>query len=82
MKYIEELTPGDCFVFKNDYWVLTIDFKNNDKRLCYNLKSGSPSWLNSDNMIDPIQIYTMDKDNTILPIKETKKENEIAKSTL
>ena len=75
MKYIEELSPGNCFSYNNNYFLLTIDFKTNSKRLCYNLKSGSPVWLDGSIIVESIQIYTMDEKNTIIPIKETKKEN-------
>lgn len=73
MKYIEELSPGECFSFKDSYWIITIDFKNNGKRLCYNLESGNPSWFDADTIVDDIQIYTMDEKNVIIPIKETQK---------
>lgn len=73
MKYIEELYAGQCFDHKDNYWITTIDFKSNGKRLCYNLKSGVPSWFDSDTIVDDIQIYTMDEKNIIIPIKETEK---------
>ena len=73
MKYIEELVPGNCFIYNNNYYVLTIDFRSNNKKLCYNLQNGSPIWLSEDTIIDNIQIYTMDDKNNITPIKETPK---------
>lgn len=73
MKYIEELIPGNCFLFNNTYYLITIDFKSNNKRLCYNLESGSPCWLTGETIVEDIQIYTMDDKNNIMAIKETKK---------
>ena len=61
MKYIEELVPGSCFVLNNKHFLLTIDFKSNNKKLCYSLNDGSPLWLNGDSIVDSIEIYTMDE---------------------
>ena len=76
MKYIEELAPGNCFLLKNKHFLLTIDFKSNNKRLCYNLVDGSPLWLDGETIVEDTQIYTMDEKNTIIPIKETQKMEE------
>lgn len=73
MKYIEELSPGNCFFLNNKHFLLTIDFKSNNKKLCYSLEDGSPLWLDGDSIVDGVQIYTMDEKNTIIPIKETQK---------
>lgn len=76
MKYIEELIPGNCFLLNNKHFLLTIDFKSNNKKLCYSLDDGSPLWLDGNSIVDDIQIYTMDEKNTIIPIRETKKMDE------
>lgn len=73
MKYIEELDPGTCFSYKNNYYILTVDYKSNNNKLCYDLQSGHPRWLSGDTIIDTIQVYTMDEKNTIIPIKITEK---------
>jgi hypothetical protein len=73
LKYIEELAPGDSFVFKNLYYIISSDFKSNGSKLCFNLNNGNPLWMNSDTIVDQAQIYTMDEKNTIIPIKETTK---------
>jgi hypothetical protein len=76
MKYIEEITPGQCFVYEKTYYILTIDFRSNNQKLCYDLTKGSPRWFLPDTIVELlIQIYTMDEKNTIIPIKETTKEN-------
>ena len=77
MKYIEELLVGSCFLYKNNYYILTADFKSNHQKLCYDLNSGFPKWIFGDTIVDHIQIYTMDEKNTIIPIKEIKKEDDV-----
>jgi hypothetical protein len=73
MKYIEELRSGNCFLHKDNYYIITIDFKSDNKRLCYNLKNGQPLWFEADSIVEDIQLYTIDKDNNILPIIKTEK---------
>jgi hypothetical protein len=72
MKYLEELSSGDCFVLKDSFFLITSDFKK-DKKLCYSLLNGSPRWLENNTIIDDIQLYTLDNSNNIIPIKHTKK---------
>lgn len=74
MKYIEELSSGETFQLESEYWIITSDFKSNGKRLCYNLQSGFPSWMEANAIVDICPIYTLDKSNNILPIKEYKNE--------
>lgn len=77
MKYIEELIPGNSFLYKNQYFIVTSDFKSNQQKLCYNIQSGHAMWFDPDSIVDDIQIYTMDDKNTIIPISKTPKlENE------
>jgi|688.fasta_scaffold03665_23 hypothetical protein len=75
MKYVEELLAGNCFIYNNNYYLITVNFKSNNQRLCYNLDSGFPHWISGETIVDDIQIYTMDEKNTIIPIKENKKEH-------
>jgi hypothetical protein len=76
MKYIEELKPGNSFLYKDNYYIITIDFKSDNKRLCYSLKNGQPLWFEPDSIVDDIQLYTIDKENNILPIIKTEKIND------
>jgi hypothetical protein len=69
MKYIEELLPGDCFEFKNNKFLMTHDFKNNGNRLCYSLVDGKNIWLESNTMVEILDIYSLDENNNIYPIK-------------
>lgn len=75
MKYLEEISSGDCFLFENKLFILTIDFKNNGDRLAYRLDNGSPFWLKSNIVVDINPIYYLDKDNNIIPIKKTKQND-------
>ncbi len=72
--FIEELEFGDCFFIDSKYYVLGIDHRKDGKKLCVSLIDGSPRWFKGNNIVEKIQIYTMDKDNIIIPIKETKKD--------
>lgn len=72
MKYIEELEHGDCFSYNNQKFLLTADFKSSGDRLCYNLINGSSSWMKSNSMVDVCPIYTLDDNNNISPVKQTK----------
>ena len=68
MKYLEELNAGECFVYKEQKFLLTSDFKRDGSRLCYSLVSGYPNWLSSQDIVEPLSIYFLDKDNNIIPI--------------
>ena len=68
MKYLEELSCGETFVSDNQYWFLTCDFNKNSQRLCYNMNTGYPKWINGDHMVELSPVYALDKDNNIIPI--------------
>ena len=69
MKYIEELQNGETFSFKESYWLMTADFKNNGNRLCYNLDTGTSKWFKSNDIVNINPIYYLDAQNNICPIK-------------
>lgn len=75
MKYIEELSIGDCFMSQTNYFIITTDFKKNGQRLCVNLNDGSTKWFDSNAFIDSIDIFTLDKDNNVIAMKKREKEN-------
>lgn len=75
MKYIEELISGDCFEHSGKYYVLSCDFKSNGKRMCISLFDGFSSWFSPDCMVNQTDIFTMDKENNIIAIKERKKDD-------
>lgn len=71
MKYIEELSCGDCFKIDNQLFILTSDFRKNGQKLAYSLLSGNPRWMNSTDITETISIYTLDENNNISPVKIT-----------
>lgn len=73
MKYIEELSIGDTFSYNNNIFILTSDFKKNNDRSCVCLTTGQPRWFKSEDVVEACPIYTMDKDNNIVPMKVTEK---------
>lgn len=75
MKYIEEISSGDCFEHNGKFYLLTQDFKKNGDRMCISLEDGFPSWLSQSTIINRVDLFTMDKDNNIIAIKERKKED-------
>lgn len=72
-KYIEEMQNGDCFAIDDAYYVLTNDFRKNGQRLAISVKDGFSRWFDGSKMVEDAQLYIMDKDNNIIPIKPTKK---------
>lgn len=75
MKYLEELSLGDTFSFKDQMFVLTSDFKNNGSKLCYSLINGQPCWLMSQTIVEHTPIYILDKDNNTIAVKTTSKQD-------
>lgn len=75
MKYLEELTSGECFEFKDNFFILTQDFKKNGDRSCIQLDTGFSKWLKADSIVKITDIFTMDKDSNIVAIKERVKDN-------
>lgn len=69
MKYIEEIVAGDCFYLNNKPYIATYDFRKNGDRLCYSLTDGHSLWLSSNTIINPFDIYGLDNNNNIYPIK-------------
>ena len=74
-KFIEELNYGDAFTHNNLCYVLTTDYKKNNDRLCLSLIDGGLRWFKPNEIVEVTNLYTMDKDNNIIAIKESKKEN-------
>lgn len=74
-QYIEELKNGDCFFLDLACYVLTTDFKKNGQRLAVSLNDGSMRWFEGSTITENNQLYYMDKENNIIPIKPTEKPN-------
>ena len=77
-KYIEELNPGDSFTHLEEKYLLSYNFKKNGDRSAINLRNGQSQWFISNQIIDVIQLYYLDKDNNIIAIKEVKKDVNIS----
>lgn len=75
MKYLEELNFGDCFQLNNHYYILSSDIKSNGDRMCLSLKNGFCNWMGGNNIVDLIDIFTLDKDTNIIAIKERSKDD-------
>jgi len=69
MKYIEELEFGDCFLYKNELFVLTSDFRSDDKHKCVSVKDGNPRWFDNNCVVNIIELYTLDHENNIISVK-------------
>jgi hypothetical protein len=77
MKYLEELIVGDLFVYKNEYFILTCDFKiikGNRKYLCVSIKNGFSHWMEGNTSIEILDLYFRDKEGNIIAVKERKNE--------
>jgi hypothetical protein len=74
MKYVEEISFGDAFEFQGNVFVLTQDFNKNNQHKCILLNSGESRWIFSNEIVNPIEIYTLDHENNIVPIKKRKLE--------
>ena len=74
MKYLEELSIGECFIYNKDYLIVTSDFKKNNSKFCINLTTGYGKWISPNEEVDQIDIFTLDKDSNILAIRERQKD--------
>jgi len=77
MKYVEELSPGDFFQFKNNKLILSSDFKKNKTDFSHraiSIENGSSIWMNNTDIVDVIDLYYRDKEGNILLVKEYKDE--------
>jgi hypothetical protein len=70
MKYLEELSHGDCFSFNGSNYITTTDFKKNGAKLAVNLSTGQSNWIESDSIVENIDIFTLDKDSNVIAMKE------------
>lgn len=77
MKYLEELTFGDCFKYNNHHYILSSDHKSNGKKMCLCLETGFSNWFNGDIITDITDLFTIDQNNNIIAIKERLKDDDI-----
>ena len=78
MKYLEELTGGDCFEYSNRYYILSKDFKANGDMMCIGMTDGFPKWLAPNSMVNQIELLTTDADKNIVALKKREKQNDFS----
>jgi len=74
--YLESLNNGDAFSLENNFFIVSCDFKKDGSRLCVCAKTGNTRWYASNTIVNSIQLYTLDKDNNIIALKESKKQDD------
>jgi hypothetical protein len=75
MKYLEELSFGDCFSYNNGYYVMSSDFKQNGKKSCLSLETGFTHWFNGDIIVNITELYILDQNSNIIAIKQRSKND-------
>lgn len=79
MKYIEEINPGDIFIWKEKRYVLSSDyrpFKNNRTRhMSISIENGTCKWFASDEAVEVAELFYRDKEGNILLVKEFKDDS-------
>lgn len=80
MKYIEELSYGQCFRYQTKYFILTTDFKHSRDMKCLDLTNGMVTWISASEIVEDIDIYTLDKDNVLIPLRERTNEYNMDKN--
>tara|TARA_Y100000385_G_C12782831_1_gene504245 strand:- start:115 stop:363 length:249 start_codon:yes stop_codon:yes gene_type:complete len=79
MKYIEEINPGDVFIWKEKRYVLSSDFrpfKNNKTRhMSIAIENGVCKWFASDEAVEIAELFYRDKEGNILLVKEFKDDS-------
>jgi hypothetical protein len=79
MKYIEEINPGDIFIWKDQRYVLSSDyrpFKNGKTRhMSISIENGTCKWFASDEIIEIAELFYRDAEGNILLVKEFKDDS-------
>jgi hypothetical protein len=78
MKFVEELKPGECFSYENNYFIISSDFKKSKEGIlksCIEIKTGLSKWIKDNTTVEIIPLFTLDLESNIIPIRETEKEN-------
>jgi hypothetical protein len=67
---ISKLIFGCTFSFNDNIFLLTQDRNRKDQRNCINIKNGSSQWIDESTEVQVVPLYTLDKDNNFMPLKE------------
>lgn len=73
MKYLEELDHGSCFVFEDQKFILTKDFRSRSKNTefcCINITTGFVQWIEGNQIVKIINLYYIDDEKNLVAIKE------------
>jgi hypothetical protein len=73
-KFLEEIDNGDLFILNNKKFLLSSDFRKNGDKLCIEIGTGNSKWLKPNSHIELLDLYSIDKNNNFMPIKERKSD--------
>ena len=75
MKYLEELNNGDKFIYNNNCYLITSDYKNykeDIQRLCIDMNRGNKLWLINNTIVEQIFVFYQNKENILIEITNEK----------
>ena len=79
MKYIEEIEPGDIFIWKNHRYVLSADYRpfksGATRHMSVSIDNGTCKWFSSNEAIEVAELFYRDKEGNILLVKEFKDDS-------
>mgnify|MGYP001178846825 FL=1 len=79
MKYIEEINPGDIFIWKTKRYVLSSDYRpfkqGKTRHMSISIENGTYKWFASDEPIEIAELFYRDKEGNILLVKEFKDDS-------
>ena len=79
MKYIEEISPGDIFIWKNKRYILSSDYRpfkqGKTRHMSISIENGTCKWFASDGTIEVAELFYRDKEGNILLVKEFKDDS-------
>jgi hypothetical protein len=67
---ISKLLFGSTFLLNHNIFILTQDRNRLDQRNCINIKTGSSQWIDDSIDVEIVPLYTLDKNNNFMPLKE------------
>jgi hypothetical protein len=74
MKYIEELNYGQIFVYEKQFYILTNNFKHDNKKniqhMCTQLNTGAIRWLDATHIVSCVPVFYQDDRNLLHPIEK------------
>lgn len=81
MKYIEELKPGDLFIYQDHKFLLTTNYRKRQENKIHHevidINNGSSRWMPSDNIVSLLDLYYRDKEGHILLLKEFRDDDKV-----